>query len=151
VRLLNKKAVVVKPPRLLLTTTDWLVAIVYKSMLNHESVSNYTEFTSPGYSHEMMQSTKKKKKLNPKIRLFSFPYFMYLLSRAFAIKHTFSKKIIVSSTLLVFKQKMSTAAASDNKPAILKWASKDGEFRRQQSTFRDTIEDDANAKFAAEP
>ncbi|KAL0135806.1 glutathione S-transferase [Mucor lusitanicus] len=44
-----------------------------------------------------------------------------------------------------------TSAASDEKPAILKWASKDGEFRRQQSTFRDTIEADSNAKFAAEP
>lgn len=45
---------------------------------------------------------------------------------------------------------MSTTA-SDSKPAILNWASKDGEFKRQQSTFRDFIEDDVNAKFAAEP
>lgn len=42
-------------------------------------------------------------------------------------------------------------STSTDKPAILNWASKDGEFRRQQSTFRDTIVDDVNAKFAAEP
>lgn len=44
-----------------------------------------------------------------------------------------------------------TTAASNEKSGILNWASKDGEFRRQQSTFRDTIEADSNAKFAAEP
>jgi len=78
---------------------------------------------------------------------------MYLLSRVFSIKHTFSNQISVSSTAFLFRKTMSTttAAASDEKPAILKWASKDGEFRRQQSTFRDTIEADPNAKFAAEP
>ncbi|CAO3655851.1 unnamed protein product [Mucor hiemalis] len=45
---------------------------------------------------------------------------------------------------------MSTTTG-ENKADILKWASKDGEFRRQQSTFRDNIEADKNAKFAAEP
>ncbi|KAI8881711.1 hypothetical protein K501DRAFT_188391 [Backusella circina FSU 941] len=42
-------------------------------------------------------------------------------------------------------------STQENNADILKWASKDGEFRRQQSVFRDVIEDDANAKFAAEP
>ncbi|OAD70683.1 hypothetical protein PHYBLDRAFT_126467 [Phycomyces blakesleeanus NRRL 1555(-)] len=36
------------------------------------------------------------------------------------------------------------------KPAILNWASKDGEFKRQQSVFRNHIEADKNATFAAE-
>ncbi|KAF7724180.1 S-glutathionyl-(chloro)hydroquinone reductase [Apophysomyces ossiformis] len=36
-------------------------------------------------------------------------------------------------------------------PAILKWASKDGEFRRQQSVFRDVILDEPGAKFTPEP
>lgn len=43
------------------------------------------------------------------------------------------------------------STTSDNKPGILNWASKDGEFRRQQSTFRDIIVDDASAQFSAEP
>ncbi|KAI8097401.1 glutathione S-transferase [Halteromyces radiatus] len=34
---------------------------------------------------------------------------------------------------------------------ILKWASKDGEFRRQTSTFRDFVSTDPKATFAAEP
>ncbi|ORZ25965.1 putative glutathione S-transferase [Absidia repens] len=34
---------------------------------------------------------------------------------------------------------------------ILKWASKDGEFHRQTSSFRDFISADSNAIFAAEP
>lgn len=78
---------------------------------------------------------------------------MYLLSRVFSFKHTLSNQISVSSSAFLFRKTMSTttSAASDEKPAILKWASKDGEFRRQQSTFRDTIEADSNAKFAAEP
>jgi hypothetical protein len=97
-----------------------------------------------------MRQKKKNYKSNTRFS-FSFIFFMYLLSRAFALKHTYSKQITISSTLLIFKHKMSTSAPSDDKPAILKWASKDGEFRRQQSTFRDIIEDDANAKFAAEP
>ncbi|KAI7902675.1 glutathione S-transferase [Cokeromyces recurvatus] len=55
----------------------------------------------------------------------------------------------------IFKQTMSIATtttdkSSNEQPAILKWASKDGEFRRQQSIFRDIIEDNPNAKFAAE-
>ena len=33
---------------------------------------------------------------------------------------------------------------------ILNWASKDGEFRRQQSVFRDQIVDEPGAKFAPE-
>lgn len=76
---------------------------------------------------------------------------MYLLSKAFSFKHTFSKNISASSTLFILKQKMSTTGTSDDKPSILKWASKDGEFRRQQSTFREIIVDDADSKFAAEP
>lgn len=60
------------------------------------------------------------------------------------------KQITVSSTLLLFKRTMSSTT-NTNQPAILNWASKDGEFRRQQSTFRDFIVDDASAKFAAEP
>lgn len=43
------------------------------------------------------------------------------------------------------------STTTEKKPGILGWASKDGEFRRQQSTFRDNIEADENAKFAAEP
>lgn len=84
------------------------------------------------------------------ILVFSF-LLMYLLSRVFSFKQTLSKQISVSSTAFLFRKTMSTNAASDDKPAILNWASKDGEFRRQQSTFRDTIEADPNAKFAAEP
>lgn len=34
---------------------------------------------------------------------------------------------------------------------ILNWASKDGEFRRQVSSFRDWLSDDPNAPFPAEP
>jgi hypothetical protein len=78
---------------------------------------------------------------------------MYLLSKVFTLRpNLITKQVSISSTTFLFKQAMSTtAAAADDKPAILKWASTDGEFRRQQSTFRDNIEDDANAKFAAEP
>ena len=76
---------------------------------------------------------------------------MYLLSRVFSFKHTLSNQISVSSTAFLFRKTMSTTAASNEKSGILNWASKDGEFRRQQSTFRDTIEADSNAKFAAEP
>lgn len=75
---------------------------------------------------------------------------MYLLGRIFTVKHTFSKQISINSTTFLFKQNMSTTTG-ENKADILKWASKDGEFRRQQSTFRDNIEADKNAKFAAEP
>ncbi|KAI8068684.1 putative glutathione S-transferase [Gongronella butleri] len=47
---------------------------------------------------------------------------------------------------LIFKRTMTT-----EQPKILKWASaKDGEFRRQVSTFRDEVSADPNAKFAAE-
>ncbi|KAI9596026.1 hypothetical protein BDF19DRAFT_439409 [Syncephalis fuscata] len=42
------------------------------------------------------------------------------------------------------------SASTDNQPKILKWASKDGEFRRQQSSFRDFVSKDPNAKFVAE-
>lgn len=82
-----------------------------------------------------------------------FLLLMYLLSRVFSFKHTFSNQISVSSTAFLFRKTMSTTttAASNEKSGILNWASKDGEFRRQQSTFRDTIEADSNAKFAAEP
>ena len=75
---------------------------------------------------------------------------MYLLSRVFTIKHNFSKQISIQSTSFLFKKNMSTTTGKEE-PAILKWAGKDGEFRRQQSTFRDNIEADENAKFAAEP
>jgi glutathionyl-hydroquinone reductase len=34
---------------------------------------------------------------------------------------------------------------------IRQWASKDGEFRRQVSSFRDSVSRDPNAQFAAEP
>lgn len=86
-----------------------------------------------------------------RLSLFFFFFFiMYLLSKVFILKHNFSKQVSISSTAFLFKQTMSTTA-SDSKPAILNWASKDGEFKRQQSTFRDFIEDDVNAKFAAEP
>ncbi|KAI8375581.1 extracellular matrix protein 4 [Blakeslea trispora] len=43
------------------------------------------------------------------------------------------------------------STSNNNKSNILNWASKDGEFRRQQSVFRDCIEANPNAKFAAEP
>lgn len=57
-------------------------------------------------------------------------------------------KIILSKPFpKSFHQKQSFKQMSN----ILNWASKDGEFRRQQSVFRDTIENDVNAKFAAEP
>ncbi|KAJ3163259.1 S-glutathionyl-(chloro)hydroquinone reductase [Geranomyces michiganensis] len=44
-------------------------------------------------------------------------------------------------------------ASSDktDQASILKWASKDGEFRRQVSSFRDTISSDPSARFKAEP
>ncbi|KAI9485661.1 MAG: glutathione S-transferase [Benjaminiella poitrasii] len=45
----------------------------------------------------------------------------------------------------------STTTADKDQPAILNWASKDGEFRRQQSVFRSTIEDSPDAEFPAEP
>ncbi|KAI9495661.1 glutathione S-transferase [Zychaea mexicana] len=46
----------------------------------------------------------------------------------------------------------STTPQQDKKqPEILNWASKDGEFRRQQSSFRDQIVDEPGAKFAPEP
>ncbi|CAO3680872.1 unnamed protein product [Umbelopsis vinacea] len=45
---------------------------------------------------------------------------------------------------------MSTTS-SKPQPNITKWASNDGEFRRQVSSFRDTVSRDANARFAAEP
>ena len=35
-------------------------------------------------------------------------------------------------------------------PAILKWASKDGEFRRQTSVFRNWISSEPGAEFPAE-
>lgn len=68
---------------------------------------------------------------------------MYLLSRVFQLNHT---KVTVN---YLFKKAMSTT--TKDQPSILKWASNDGEFRRQQSTFRDFIVDDASAKFSAEP
>ncbi|KAG0168260.1 S-glutathionyl-(chloro)hydroquinone reductase [Apophysomyces sp. BC1034] len=46
---------------------------------------------------------------------------------------------------------MSTSVKQEGQPSILKWASKDGEFRRQQSVFRDVIVDEPGAKFAPEP
>jgi putative glutathione S-transferase len=76
---------------------------------------------------------------------------MYLLSRVFTLKHNFSKQVSITSTSFLFKQAMSTSTNDKPTGNILNWASKDGEFRRQQSTFRDTIEQDENAKFAAEP
>lgn len=45
---------------------------------------------------------------------------------------------------------MSTTATKQQ-PDITKWASKDGEFRRQVSSFRDFVSRDKNARFAAEP
>ncbi|KAM3581570.1 S-glutathionyl-(chloro)hydroquinone reductase [Umbelopsis sp. WA50703] len=45
---------------------------------------------------------------------------------------------------------MSTTTAKEQ-PNITKWASKDGEFRRQVSSFRDFVSRDKNARFAAEP
>ncbi|KAI8142310.1 glutathione S-transferase [Fennellomyces sp. T-0311] len=44
-----------------------------------------------------------------------------------------------------------TSTTQNEQPEILKWASKDGEFRRQQSVFRDNISDAPGAKFAPEP
>lgn len=44
---------------------------------------------------------------------------------------------------------MSTNTSADQ-PKILQWASKDGEFRRQVSSFRNWISTDPNAKFQAE-
>ncbi|KAI8049724.1 hypothetical protein BDF22DRAFT_698380 [Syncephalis plumigaleata] len=41
-------------------------------------------------------------------------------------------------------------STTQKQPEILKWASKDGEFRRQQSSFRDAISREPNAKFAPE-
>lgn len=77
---------------------------------------------------------------------------MHLLSKVFTLNPNFLiKQVSITSSTFLFKQIMSTTAAADDKPTILKWASKDGEFRRQQSTFRDNIEEDVNAKFAAEP
>ncbi|KNE67620.1 hypothetical protein AMAG_12074 [Allomyces macrogynus ATCC 38327] len=40
--------------------------------------------------------------------------------------------------------------AADERPKILQWDSKDGEFRRQVSSFRNTVEADPNALFPAE-
>jgi putative glutathione S-transferase len=71
---------------------------------------------------------------------------MFFFSKVLSQKIASPKPLFL--TTLIFKRNMST---QDNKADILKWASKDGEFRRQQSVFRDFIEDDVNAKFAAEP
>lgn len=46
---------------------------------------------------------------------------------------------------------MSSTTNKEQQAPILNWASKDGEFRRQQSVFRDWIKDEPNAKFAPEP
>lgn len=61
-----------------------------------------------------------------------FPFWMFLIH-----------KVYLNLPKQPLKRFMTTS--------ILNWASKDGEFRRQQSVFRDCIEADANAKFAAEP
>jgi putative glutathione S-transferase len=44
---------------------------------------------------------------------------------------------------------MSTSSTAQ--PKIRQWASGDGEFRRQVSSFRDCVSRDPNARFAAEP
>lgn len=51
--------------------------------------------------------------------------------------------------LFVQVTKMSTTSTPQAK--IRQWASKDGEFRRQVSSFRDSVSRDPNAQFAAEP
>ncbi|ORY94173.1 glutathione S-transferase [Syncephalastrum racemosum] len=53
------------------------------------------------------------------------------------------------SPRLFIKRTMSQQA--DQQKTILNWASKDGEFRRQTSSFRDWLSDDPNAPFPAEP
>lgn len=70
---------------------------------------------------------------------------MNLVSSVFRIQTKVPKQV---SFILLLKKNMTTGT---EKSSILNWASKDGEFRRQQSTFRDMIEADENAKFAAEP
>ncbi|KAI8357837.1 glutathione S-transferase [Choanephora cucurbitarum] len=73
---------------------------------------------------------------------------MYLFSKIF-IGRNFAKETLTHTNYQIFiKRTMST---SNNKSNILNWASKDGEFRRQQSVFRDCIQADPSAKFAAEP
>ncbi|KAI8988949.1 glutathione S-transferase [Pilobolus umbonatus] len=46
---------------------------------------------------------------------------------------------------------MSTTTNKDELPSIFKWSSKDGEFRRQVSSFRNMIEDKEDAVFVPEP
>jgi putative glutathione S-transferase len=60
--------------------------------------------------------------------------------------------LLSSKKLLSHNRSIITRYMSqDTKSSILNWASKDGEFRRQQSVFRDFIEDKPDAKFAPEP
>jgi len=75
---------------------------------------------------------------------------LYTLTR-FSPSIPLSLHSIPTSTLkLPFKRNMSTQGQDQkqHKGDITSWASKDGEFRRQQSTFRDAIE--KNGQFPPE-
>jgi hypothetical protein len=52
---------------------------------------------------------------------------------------------------IYYKATFTTSTKPIMSKNILNWASKDGEFRRQTSSFRDNVSPDANATFAAEP
>ena len=68
-----------------------------------------------------------------------------MLHRVFSHSQYFR---LLSSLKPISFRAMSTAKKEQTE--ILNWASKDGEFRRQQSVFRDQIVDEPGAKFAPE-
>lgn len=78
--------------------------------------------------------------------------FKFLAKMLFFRFHLSVKQHLPSSLKLSHIQfsRMSTTA-SQPQPKITQWASKDGEFRRQVSSFRDSVSRDPNAHFAAEP
>lgn len=66
---------------------------------------------------------------------------------------TLLKTLIASRPNVIFRSQPPlrasfSTAMSDKKEGITGWASKDGEFKRQTSSFRDHIEE--NGKFAPE-
>ncbi|KAI9218179.1 glutathione S-transferase [Blastocladiella britannica] len=74
-----------------------------------------------------------------------------LFARPAAVVFLTSSRFLKMSTTTAANP--TTTAATDAtaaKPAIFNWASKDGEFRRQVSSFRDHVSTDPNAKFSAE-
>ncbi|KAI8824470.1 glutathione S-transferase [Fimicolochytrium jonesii] len=75
----------------------------------------------------------------------TFRIHCYPVSSAIHANFTSQRTFLSTANTKMVEQKDAAAAS------IFKWASKDGEFRRQVSSFRDVVSTEADAKFKAEP